>query len=96
MGTPPRTLDESVLKRYAGTWRAEDGFELTLAPDTGMLAATMPGVGTLILIPIDETTFRPAGADGARLLFTVANGTVTGAVLEMRGGKRELKRAGEK
>ena len=94
--TAPRALEETVLKRYAGTWRGDDGFELTLGPENGMLAATMPGGRTLILIPIDETTFRPAGVDGTRLLFTVADGTATGAVLEMRGGRRELARAVEK
>jgi hypothetical protein len=90
---PPRVLDDALLQRYVGTWRSEDGFEMKLAADKGLLLATMPGSRPpMTLVPIDETTFRPAGIEGIRLQFTVSAGAVTGAVLETRSGKQGLKK----
>ena len=93
---PPRGLDDAVLQRYVGTWRSEDGFEMKLAADRGLLVATMPGSRPpMTLVPVDDTTFRPAGVEGIRLQFSVSAGALTGAVLETRGGKQALKRVRE-
>ncbi len=79
---PEVALSEADLDRFSGRYAGPEGGEIVVARSEGVLQATLGG-GPRALTPVSATRFRIEGApSGFFLEFQVADGKVTGAVLE--------------
>ena len=74
---PPPEVDAGVLQSYVGKYKGDPGPEISITLKDGKLIGTGGG-GPLTLIPLDQTTFRPAEFDGVTFTFKVEAGKVTG------------------
>jgi Ankyrin repeats (3 copies) len=90
--TPPRSLEPALLDKYAGTYRPESGAEFTFARKEGNLMGGPPGQ-SLLMLALDETTFRPEQLGGITIRFNLdASGAVTGATLKQNNTETNYKR----
>jgi ankyrin repeat protein len=75
---PPVEVDAATLQSYAGTYKNEQGFAVTLSVKDGRLTAVAPGQPVINLVPLDKTNFRPAEFDGFTFSMVVEGDKVTG------------------
>ena len=81
---PPKAdfqVDAETLNSYAGTYKADNGPEFTVALKDGKLLAG-PSGQQATLGAFDKTHFRPLEFDGVSITFNVENGAVTGFTLK--------------
>jgi hypothetical protein len=87
---PPPQIDPAVLQGYAGTYRAPEGFTLTVTAKDGKLVASGEGAGTFTFVPVDATNFRAEEFPALKGIFDPAKGTLT---IEQPGRTFVLERA---
>jgi ankyrin repeat protein len=75
---PPAEVDASTLQSYAGKYKNEQGFVVTLGVKDGRLTAVAQGQPVINLVPLDKTNFRPAEFEGLAFSMVVEEGKVTG------------------
>lgn len=85
-------VDAATLKSYEGTYEGEGGLVMTLTVQDGKLSAAVVGGGSFTLAAVDPVTFRPVEFAGARMVFDVRDGKVTGVNLEQGGAPMALKK----
>jgi len=79
---PPLDLDAATLKSYLGSYRSEQGSEITITVQGGKLVATFPNRSQIGMMALDKTTFRPFEFGGLTLTFTVAGDKASGFTLK--------------
>ena len=79
---PPPEIDAATLQSYIGRYKSEQGNEFAISVRDGKLFATPAGPGSLPMMPIDKTTFRPLAFDGLILSFTVTGDKVAALTLK--------------
>jgi ankyrin repeat protein len=92
---PPIEVDSATLQSYAGKYKSEQGFELTIIVKDGRLIGTAQGQPPLALMAIDKTTFRPTAFDGVSLVFNVESGKTTSMALKQGATTTQMKRVEE-
>jgi uncharacterized glyoxalase superfamily protein PhnB len=93
---PPPEVDERVLQSYVGKYKSEHGTEVHVTLEEGKLFMSwFTGQQPLSLIPIDETTFRPAAFDGVTVTFNVEAGKTMGFALNQGPNTMQHKRVEE-
>lgn len=88
---PPPEVDAATLQSYVGKYKGEPGPEISIALKDGKLVGTGGG-GALILMALDQKTFRPVEFDGMTLTFNVEGGKVTGVNFKQGPNTTLLKR----
>ena len=88
---PPPEVDAGVLQSYAGKYKGDPGPEITFTVKDGKLVGTGGG-GPLMLMAVDQKTFRPVEFDGLTFTFNVENGKVTGLSFKQGPNTTVLKR----
>ena len=71
------------------------GPEVSISIANGKLSALVVGQRPFVLIPVDQTTFRPAAFDGITISFQVEAGKATGFALKQGPTTTQLKRVEE-
>jgi hypothetical protein len=66
---PPLEVDAATLQSYAGRYKPEQGGEIAVAVKDGKMVITVTGQPSLVMFPLDKTTFRPVDFDGVALTF---------------------------
>ena len=94
---PPEILDldPEVLRRYAGVYVDEVGFELEVRadPDTGSLLVRSSGLrNSLRFLPVEETTFISEQSAAIFIRFTVREGRVVSMSFTQSGDTRRMTR----
>lgn len=87
---PPPTVDAAKLQSYVGKYREESGTEVSITLTDGRLSAFPTGQRPFLLIPLDDSSFRPLAFDGIVINFNAAG-------LELKRGTNttQLKRVVE-
>lgn len=86
---PPLQLDAALLDKYAGTYRSPTGPELTLTHKEGRMEGTDGAGPPLLLLALDETSFRPEQRGDITLKFNLdSSGSLTG--MTMKRGSNEI------
>ena len=88
---PPPEVDAAVLQSYAGKYKGDPGPEITFTVKDGKLVGTGGG-GPIMLMAVDQKTFRPVEFDGLTFTFNVENGKVTGLSFKQGANTTVLKR----
>jgi outer membrane protein assembly factor BamB len=88
---PAVVLDAATLAGYAGTYRAEQGVEVTIAAEGGKLVESFGGQ-KLVLDPVDKVTFKLAASDTATLRFQREAGKVVGFTFKAGTSETVFKR----
>ena len=91
---PPLAVDAATLQSYAGKYKNEAGREITITVKDSTLMAAFNGP-PFALMPLDKTTFKPAGFDGLSLVFKVETNKVTGVELKQGATTTLLQRVEE-
>ncbi|HYH86061.1 MAG TPA: ankyrin repeat domain-containing protein, partial [Pyrinomonadaceae bacterium] len=89
---PPLEVDAATLQSYVGKYKGEPGPEISIALKDGKLVGTGGSGTTLILMPLDQKTFRPVEFGGTTLTFNVEGGKVTGLNFKQGPNTTLLKR----
>ncbi|HWS56431.1 MAG TPA: ankyrin repeat domain-containing protein [Pyrinomonadaceae bacterium] len=89
---PPPEVPAATLESYVGKYKGDPGPEVAITLKDGKLSATPAGQRPLVLMAVDQTTFRPAAFDGVTFTFNVEGGKVTGAALKQGANTTQLKR----
>ena len=90
---PPAKVDEQLLQSYAGKYQHENGFEINVTSKEGRLFAAPGAQEPLLLLALDQHTFRPIGFDDyGEITFVVEDSQTVGCVLDHGGVKTKLKR----
>lgn len=89
-------VDPETLKSYAGTYRSEQGLEVTLAVKDGKLVGGPTGLPASAFGAVDQTTFRLLEVDGVSITFNLEEGKVAGFTLKTPSGTNLLKKTGAK
>jgi Ankyrin repeats (3 copies)/Domain of unknown function (DUF3471) len=92
---PPLEVDAATLQSYAGKYKSEQGFELTISVKDGKLIGAAAGQPPLTLMALDKTTFRPTAFDGLSVVFNVENGKTTSMTLKQGATTTPMKRVEE-
>jgi hypothetical protein len=71
---PTVTIERPVLESYAGSYRSESGFSVTVAISGQSLSMAVPGQPSLTLIPTSQTSFKVAEVDGLAVSFAGRGG----------------------
>jgi catechol 2,3-dioxygenase-like lactoylglutathione lyase family enzyme len=88
---PPAVALET-LQSYAGKYKSAHGPEVAITVENGKLFAK-PGSQQLVgLWPLDQTTFKPAAFDGAKVIFLVEDGKTVGLTFVQDGHENEFKK----
>ena len=90
---PPLELDAATLKSYEGRYRPEQGGEVTITVKDSKLVATF--TNPIVMIALDQTTFRPIQFGGLTITFTVEGGKTSGFNLKQGGKPTVYKRVEE-
>jgi hypothetical protein len=69
---PPPVVDAAKLQTYVGRYKEETGTEVVISLADGRLSALPTGQRPFVLIPIDDSTFRPLAFDGIVIQFNSA------------------------
>lgn len=89
---PPSEIALETLQSYAGKYKSTHGPEVEITVDNGKLFAR-PGSQQLVsLWPLNQTTFKPAAFDGAKVIFQVENGKMVGLTFIQDGHETEFKK----
>ena len=88
------SVDEAVLRRYAGEYELAPGRSLVVTLEEGVLYGQPTGQGRSRLVPESPTSFYVGRAGAAiRLTFTTdASGAVTGLTMHQNGATRAGKK----
>lgn len=87
LGGAPITLPAERLARFAGRYRAPDGFTVEVKAEGGRLVQTLPDGRTFTLVPVGPARFRLLDSPFAGALFTEEGGRVTAMRVEQGGGE---------
>lgn len=79
---PPMEIDAATLASYSGRYKPENGPEIAFDVRDGKFFATPLGRPSIMLMALDQTTFRPAEFEGLVVSFTVENNQITGMTLK--------------
>lgn len=85
-------VDAETLKTYAGVYKSDAGFDITVTFKDGKLYAQPTGQPALPLGATDKTNFKPEGLEGVTLTFTSENGQVSGITLKQGTNNLMLKK----
>jgi D-alanyl-D-alanine carboxypeptidase len=85
------TVETATLGRYAGQYRMPSGVILTISREGAKLFADVTGPGKFELTAESDTRFV-SDTPEITITFTVADGAVTGAVVNINGRDRTAKR----
>jgi len=88
---PPPEVDAATLQSYAGRYKGDPGPDLTFTVKDGKLVGAGGG-GPIVLMAVDQKTFRPVEFDGLTFTFNVEGGKVTGLSLKQGANTTVLKR----
>jgi ribosomal protein L12E/L44/L45/RPP1/RPP2 len=89
---PPLVIDAATLQSYAGKYKGDPGPEVSIAVKEGKLVVSGFGRQEVVLMPIDQTTFRPLAFGGITLTFNVEAGKVVGLTLKQGPTATQMKR----
>jgi ankyrin repeat protein len=89
---PPIEVDAATLQSYTGSYKNEQGFEVVVAVKDGRLTITPTGQQPLVMMPLDNTTFRPTEFDGLTISMIAEGGKVTGFNLKQGANTTLFKR----
>jgi hypothetical protein len=92
---PPPEIDAATLQTYVGRYRSEQGNEIVISVRDGKAFATPANQGSLALMAIDKTTFRPVAFDGLTISLTVTDNKVAGLSLKQGNSNTAFKRIEE-
>lgn len=86
-------VDAETLKSYEGNYEGPNGLALNVIVDKdGKLTASAGGGPPFVFGALDKVTFRPEQYPALKLIFTVENGKVTGAIVDEGGAQTPLKK----
>ncbi|MET0649298.1 MAG: ankyrin repeat domain-containing protein [Pyrinomonadaceae bacterium] len=88
---PPPEVDAATLQSYVGKYKGEPGPEINVTVKDGKLIGTA-GNQPIVLMAVDQKTFRPVEFDGIVLTFKVEAGKVTGLDFKQGANTTPLKR----
>jgi ankyrin repeat protein len=88
---PPPEVDAATLQSYAGRYKGDPGPDLTFTVKDGKLVGGGGG-GPIVLMAVDQKTFRPVEFDGLTFTFNVEGGKVTGLNFKQGANTTLLKR----
>lgn len=88
---PPPEVDAATLQSYAGKYRGDPGPEIVVTVTDGKLVGTAFGQ-SIVMMPIDQKTFRPVEFEGIILTFKVEGGKVSGLDFKEGPNTSALKR----
>lgn len=69
-------IEEEILKNYVGVYELEEGFDLKITLENGILYLTPTGQGTMELSPISQTKFELMVVDASMDFIVEENGAV--------------------
>jgi hypothetical protein len=92
---PPPTVELATLQSYAGKFRGEPGPEISFSVKDGKLFGFTQGAGEFVLMPTDNTNFRPTAFGGISFTFNVEGGKVVGVAFKQGQNTTQLKRVEE-
>jgi hypothetical protein len=78
-----------------GKYKGDPGPDISISLANGRLSAVVVGQRPFALIPVDQTTFRPAAFDGITITFQIEAGKATGFALKQGPTTTQLKRVEE-
>ena len=87
--TPPPEIDPETLQSYVGTYKGDHGNAAEISIRERRLYVTPAGQQPLSLWPLDQRTFKPVAIAGAKIIFSVEEGSLT---FIQDGFSMELKR----
>jgi len=90
---PPPEIKPETLQSYAGTYKGQDGPEITIRFGDGILVGNVGIPRPQPLYAIDEVTFSPMFVDDISARFRVEGGKVTGLTLTQGKKTTEYARA---
>jgi hypothetical protein len=91
--TPAVTVEAATLQSYAGSYRNAAGTATVVVSLAGeQLSVTVTGQTPLTLLPLSQTTFRPAEFEGATFTFAGRGGTIERLVFEQGGQQQTFER----
>jgi ankyrin repeat protein len=88
---PPPEVDAATLQSYAGKYKGDPGPEIVVTVKDGKLVGTAFGQA-IVMMAIDQKTFRPVEFDGITLTFKVEGGKVNGLDFKQGPNTSALKR----
>lgn len=91
----PPALDPTTLQSYAGTYKSEQGPQITLTFKNGKLSAAAQGQRAMTLIGIDKVTLRPRDFDGLSITMNIETGKVSGFTMKQGATTTLYKRVEE-
>jgi hypothetical protein len=80
--TPPMEIDAATLQSYVGTYKPEQGAEISFSLQDGKLLVTPTGQRPIAMMALDKTTFRPVAFDGLTVVFNTEGTNVSGFTLK--------------
>src|SRR4030095_4409326 len=90
---PPHSVDDETLRRYAGKYRSEQGFEINVTFKDGKLFAARDQQQPMSLFAMDSVSCRPIEWDDyGTFIFKVEDGKTVACVVRHMSGETELKR----
>ena len=89
---PPPKIAVETLQSYASKYKSTQGPEVEITVDNGKLFAKPGSQQPVGLWPLDQTTFKPAAFDGAKVIFQVENGKTVGLTFMQDGHETEFKK----
>jgi uncharacterized glyoxalase superfamily protein PhnB len=88
----PIEVGEETLQSYAGSYRSEYGRMVEIIVKDDVLLATPRGEPSMILMAVDETTFRPSAYDQVTVEFRVEDGKTVGLTLNQGPNRLDFDR----
>lgn len=92
---PPPEIDAATLQSYVGKYKGDPGPELTFTVKDGKLFVGPVGQPPIALMPLDQTSFKPAAFDGLTFTFNVEGGKATSITFKQGANTSQLKRIAE-
>jgi hypothetical protein len=86
---PPPEIAGETLQQYVGQYKSTHGPEVEITLEDGKLFAR-PGGDVVRLWPLDQMTFKPAGFDGAFVIFRVEDHKTMGLTFVQEGHENEF------
>jgi ankyrin repeat protein len=88
---PPPEVDAATLQSYAGKYKGDPGPEIVITVKDGKLVGAAFGQ-SIVMMAIDQKTFRPVEFDGITFTFKVEGGKVSGLDFKQGPNTSALKR----
>jgi catechol 2,3-dioxygenase-like lactoylglutathione lyase family enzyme len=90
--TPPPEIAIETLQAYEGKYKSGHEPEVEMTINNGKLFARPGNQEQVRLWPLDQTTFKPAAFDGAKVIFHVEDAKTVGLTFIQDGHETEFKR----